>query len=147
VTDTTIVRRVCVDQSQSLSKALDATGRKRRERPDWESVPCGEGYSEVEVVFFRVGRGISLDDMEKEYERRGLTPADPQSLAKVNEDDPAFADYYPNGTQWKDVHGAWCTITFCSWDGWGVIVDRSNSGWNGGRWLAGIRGHVPATET
>ena len=74
---------------------------------------------------------ISDDDLEKEFELRGLKPADPISVAAVNEADPAFADEKPHGTHWKDAKGKWCYAAFHRWDDDGrhVLVNRYDSDW------------------
>lgn len=116
------------------------TGRKRYvDHRVLESMPRGEG-EETEVVFFKIGLFISDDDLEKEYEKRGLKPADAYSLAAVNRDDPAFGDEKPNCTHWKDAQGKWCYVAF---DGWGVErevhVCRSDADWSDTCWFAGLR--------
>jgi hypothetical protein len=109
-----------------------------------DAMPKGEG-NEVEVVFFKPDLSnrngfISDDDLEKEFDLRGLMPADPISVAAVNEADPAFADEKPHGTHWKDAKGNWCCAAFNRWDdGREVIVDRDGSGWDDRWWFAGVR--------
>lgn len=141
-----IVRHVNnVDRSSAPQEVLDATGRKQYTDSDVvNSMPKGEG-EKTEVVFFKLdlserGGYISDDDLEKEYELRGLKSADPYSLAKVNEDDPAFGDEKPNGTHWKNADGKWCFATFSRWrDGREVRVNRSDDDWVVNWWFAGVR--------
>lgn len=135
-----IMRRASMDRDRTPQQALDATGRKRYTNDDVVAVmPKGEG-DEAEVVFFKLGRYVSDDDLEKEYELRGLKPADPFSLAAVNEADTAFADERPNGTHWKDANGKWCYIAFDRWNvERDVNVYRDDSAWDGGWWFAGLR--------
>lgn len=137
-----IVRVVTgVNRSLSPQQALDATGRKQYiDREVVEAMPRGEG-DDREVIFFQVGRNISDDDLEKEYEKLGFKPADTYSLAKVNQDDPAFADARPNGTHWKDESGRWCYIAFHRWSDVGryVSVRRSGGDWGGRWWFVGVR--------
>ena len=100
-----LVRHVRVDRSRTPKKVLDATGRAQYTEGDVvKGMPSGEG-DETDVYFFKLGRNISDDDLEKEYALRGFKPADPYSQAAVNEADPAFADEHPNGTHWKDDKG------------------------------------------
>lgn len=137
-----IIRRLKVDRRRTSKQVLDATTRKQYVT---DSVVAkmpgkGDGVDEVEVHFFKLDRFVSDDDLEKEYELRGLKPADPYSQAAVNEADPAFADDHPNGTHWKDADGKWCLATFDRWyDGRGVVVVRSGGGWSGYWWFAGLR--------
>lgn len=137
-----IIRLVTeVNHSLSPQQVLDATGRKQyTDREVVEAMPRGEG-DKKEVVFFQVGRYISDDDLEKEFEIRGLKSADPYSLAKVNQDDPAFADNRPNCTHWKDANGQWCYIAFYRWndDERRVNVNRNDNHWPDDWWFAGVR--------
>jgi hypothetical protein len=135
-----LVRTVKVDRTRTPKKALDATGRTQYTTDSVvKAMPKGEG-EETEVVFFKIGRYVSDADLDKEYELRGLKPADPYSLAAVNEADPAFADEHPNGTHWKDADDNWCFATFHRWGGGrGVDVYRLGSGWRGDWFFAGLR--------
>lgn len=140
-----IVRRVRVNRARSPQEALDATGRKQyTDHKVVDSMPRGEG-DEVEVVFFKPdlsdkGDHISSDDLKKEFEKRILEPADPYSLAAVNEADPAFADEHPNGTDWKNADGQWCFATFYRWDRERrVTVNLVDYDWLDFWWLAGVR--------
>src|SRR3989344_2102144 len=116
-----IIRSAKVDRTRTPQQVLDATGRKQyTDRKAVDSMPRGEG-EEVEVGFFKLdlsARGglISDDDLEKEFEFRGIKP-DPYAVAAVNAADPAFADTHPNGTHWKDAQGKWCFATFYRWVG------------------------------
>jgi hypothetical protein len=103
-------------------------------------MPRGEGDG-AEVVFFKVGRYLNDNDLEKEFNLRGFKPADAYSLSAVNEEDPAFADTHPNATVWKDVDGKWCYVAFFQWNGRerDVSVKRSSRVWSEGWWFAGIR--------
>ncbi len=121
-----IVRGAIVNRLRSPQAAIDATGRKQYVNASVvASMPRGTG-AEAEIVFFRVGRFIKDDDLDKEYALRGLKPADPYSLAKVNEDDHAFADKHPNATHWKDSNGKWCYTAFYR-GGDGRIVEFSGA--------------------
>ena len=95
-----IVRHVKVNRDRSPQETLEATGRRLYVTESVvATMPRGDG-EEIEVVFFKVGRFVSDDDGEKEYELRGLKPADPYSVAAVNEDDQAFTDDHPNCIHW-----------------------------------------------
>ena len=75
---------------------------------------------------------------QKEYALRGLTP-DPMAQARVNTDNPAFADEHPNGCHWQ-ANGNWCFETFDRWGDGGrfVRVGRDRSGWDDRWWVGGI---------
>lgn len=140
-----ITRRVKVDRSRTPQQALDATGRKQyTNRSVVDSMPRSRTV-EVEVFFFKLdlsqsGGYISDADLEKEYDSRGYKPADPYSLAAVNEADPTFADTHPNATHWQDKNGNWCLAAFDLWNGErGVYVHRSGDGWSVSWWFAGFR--------
>lgn len=140
-----IVRTAKVNRGRSQQEAIEATGRAQyTDRKVVDSMPKGEG-DEVEVVFFKPDLSnrngfISNDDLEKEFELRGLKPADPVSVAAVNEADPAFADEKPHGTHWKDAKGNWCCAAFGRWgDRRGVYVSRNGSDWDDSWWFAGVR--------
>lgn len=137
-----IVRRVKVDRSRNPQRVLDATGRRQYADPDVvaDMPGSGNGTEEVEVHFFKLGRYVSDDELEKEYDLRGLKPADPYSLAQVNADDPAFADERPNATHWQDAGGRWCYAAFHRWDGERrVHVHRHARVWHVFWWFAGLR--------
>ena len=140
-----IVRTAKVNRDRSEQEAIEATGRAQyTDRKVVDAMPKGEG-DEVEVVFFKPDLSqrngfITDDDLEKEFELRGLKPADPISVAAVNEANPAFADERPHGTHWRDTKGNWCYAAFDRWGGGrGVSVNRSGSGWDGLWWFAGVR--------
>jgi len=140
-----IVRTAKVNRSRSEQETIEATGRAQyTDREVVDSMPKGES-DEVEVVFFKPDLSerngyISDDDLEKEFDLRGLKPADPVSVAAVNEADLAFADEKPHGTHWKDAKGNWCYAAFNRWhDGRKVYVRRNGFDWHDGWWFAGVR--------
>ena len=135
-----IVHHVKVNRHRSFERALEATGFRFRIGVDMlATIPEGSGNN-VEVIFFKCGRLVSSDDLEKEYEMRGLVPADPYSLAAVNEGNPTFVDNYPNCTNWKDKNGEWYGIAFRHWTKErSVLVINSHDGWGGYWWFAGRR--------
>ena len=134
-----ITRIVTVNRTRTPKEALKATGRTQYvDATVVAEMPRGK-EDETEIVFFKLGRFVSNDDLDKEYELRGLEAVDPCSLAAHNEADPAFADKYPNGTQWKDAKGKWCIAAFDLSGGRGVRVDRGGGDWSGGWWFAGVR--------
>lgn len=139
-----IVRKVKVDRDRTPQQALDATGRLQYvDRKVVEDMPKGEG-NKVKVVFFKPdfsSRSVMTDDeLEQELELRGLIPADPFTLAAINEADPGFTDTRPHGTHWKDDEGHWCCASFDLWRGKPAVnVGRLNREWLSYWWFAGIR--------
>ena len=139
-------------QGQSESQSLSARGTRCHRRVQYtdrkvvDSMPKGEG-DEVEVVLFKpepweyIKSGcISDDDLKKAYERRNSKPADPYSVAAVNEADPTFADEKPQGTRWKDAKGQLVfrrvrpLVRRAQ-----VSVLRLGFDWSDGWWFAGVR--------
>lgn len=138
-----IVRRVAVNRVRTPQEAIGATGRNQYVTDSVVgTMPRGDG-EEAEVHFFNLGRYVNDLELDKEYELRGLKPADPYSLAAVNEDDSAFADEHPNGTHWKDANGKWCYAAFSRWrDERRVLVAhvrRYDRDWYDDWWFAGLR--------
>lgn len=135
-----IIRHVSVYRHQTPQSVLDVTGRKTYVNASVvETMPRGEG-AEADVFFFHVGWNLSDPDLDKEYTLRGLVPADPYSLAAVNQADPAFADDHPNATHWQDADGNWCCAIFDRWSyERHVNVDRNDFDWHGSWWFAGLR--------
>jgi len=135
-----VIRLVRPDRNRTPQAVLDATDRKQYTDSNVvASMPRGTG-EETKVVFFKLGHFISDVDLDKEYELRGLKPADPYSLAAVNEVDPAFADKHPNTTHWKDAEGNWCYAAFYRWNDFErrVDVNRLDDDWYGFWWFAGL---------
>lgn len=135
-----IVRKVKVDRSRAPQEVLSATGREQYiSGAVVDNMPRGEG-GEVEVFFFFLNRLVSDADLDREYEQRGFKPADPYSIAAVNEADPAFAEKHPNGTHWQDSYGRRCFIAFGRWGGrYGVSMGQSVEFWGDVWWFAGLR--------
>jgi hypothetical protein len=134
-----IARTVKVNRSRAQQEMLDASGRVQyTDKAVVKTMPKGEG-EEATVYFFKLGRYVSVGDLAKEYELRGLKP-DHYAQAAVNEADPAFADEHPNGTQWQDAQGKFCCLAFGRWGGERrVDCDRSSGDWRDCWWFAGVR--------
>ena len=138
-----VVWRVVLNPELTSEQVIDGTGRTKYVNADVvETMPKHEGPAEVDVHFFTLGRFVSPDQLDAEYEARGLVPH-PRAQAQVNTDDPSFADERPNGTQWRDDQGRACFLTFDGW--WGERRmrcdrdDRDDGDWDGGWWFAGVR--------
>ena len=129
-----IVRRVRVDRTRTPMEVINATGRNKYLNDDVvATMPQGEG-DEVDVYFVPTKRFVPADEVSAFLAQYGLVP-DPRAQAAVNEADPAFADKYPNGTQWGDN----CYLTFVRWDGERhVYCDRDDFDWDDGWFLSGV---------
>src|SRR3989344_1061665 len=107
-----IIRRVRVDRSCSPQEVIDATRRNKYVDDDVvATMPKGEG-DEVDVHFVPTKRFVPVKEVSAFLAQYGLVP-DPRAQAAVNEADPAFADKYPNGSQWGDN----CCLAFRRWFG------------------------------
>src|SRR6185369_14550390 len=94
----TIVRHVTVERDRDREQfCLRISRRQFVDNAVLATMP-NDGPAEVDVVFFKVGRYLSVNELEGEYESRGLKP-DHYAQIQANIDDPAFADEHPNGTQ------------------------------------------------
>ncbi len=135
-----IIRRVPINRSLTPQEVLDATGRRQYTDSEVvDSMPRGTG-EEAGVFFFHLGRYVSDDELEKEFDLRGLVPAFPDDLAAVNAADPNFAKEKPNGTHWKGEDGKWRFIAFNHWnDERNVNVYCNDNDWNDSWWFAGRR--------
>lgn len=90
----TIIRKVKVNRTRSPKEMLDATKRTQYTTNSVvKIIPKGEG-EETTVEFFKLSKYVSDNDLDLEYQKRGLIP-DPYAQAAVNEADPAFADEHP----------------------------------------------------
>ncbi len=129
----TIVRRATVDRTRSQNDALIATGRKLHLNESVvKTMPSARG--DIEAIFVNFGRSVDCDKLDEELSKLGLELiVDPQGLAAINEDDPAFADDHQNGTQWKDTEGRYCYVIFRAWRG--VGVGQSVRCWDGFWWF------------
>lgn len=141
-----MVRCVISDPSRTPEQVIEATGCRRYKNEDSEVVatmPRGIYCSEeVEVVFFHLGVSISGVKLEREYEKRGLVPADPYLICEINEDDSAFAETYSHGTYWRNEAGELCYIAFGTLGrNRSVRVGRRErqSSWNACYWFAGLK--------
>jgi hypothetical protein len=138
-----ITRSWTADRSLSSMDLLKATGRKLYVNDRVvASMPRGTGTN-GRTRFFKLDLSkrdgfISNADLDNEYDLRGMDPEFPDTLAEINRADPAFADAYPNATQWMDSDGKYCCALFYRWDGGRrVNVCRDGRGWDGRCWFAG----------
>lgn len=120
-------------------------------KPILKNIYTGKIYADDEVLaeaphnetegalhFFNVGKYISDDGLEKEYETRGLVPADVFEIAEWSEKNKEYNRYL--ATHWKDSKGKWCFATFDLWRGVREVnVDRCGFGWSDVWWFSGIK--------
>lgn len=105
-------------------------------------------FSNLEITLFKVGRYITENELETEYENRNLIAAPPYSLFLFyKENESIWIDKKYIGTHWKDADGKWCCATFLHWyGGRRVDVDRNDHDWNDHWWFAGVRKNSSQTS-
>lgn len=135
-----IVRRVKVDRSRTAAQVIDATSRTKwyMDEQVLAEMPL-EGRAEDNVEFFELDYDPTVDELDREYETRGLRP-DPAAVAQAMTDDPAFADERSVGVQWRDKRNRACYAIFYRLDG----ERRVYVLWDDNRWgrncrFAGVR--------
>lgn len=142
-----IVRSISgVDRTRKPEQVLAATGREQYvDEGVLKTMTRGTGDSATIILFQPTAEEytndlvISSADLEKAFERRGLTPAPADDLAAVNEADPTLADEKPNVTLWP-CKGRMCFIAFCrGGSGRRVDVAFGDGGWGVYWWFAGLR--------
>ena len=105
--------RVSVDQTRSPIEAITATGCRKYIAPRVANTMPRGADGTVRLFLFKAKHPPGHPDLDKEYEVRGLVPANPYSLIALNENNPRFLDDYPNGTFWKGISGNRNHIAFC----------------------------------
>mgnify|MGYP001579158093 FL=1 len=111
-----IICTVTVNDSRSSAEILAGMDRKQRVNDEVvRTMPKGETGQRA-VIFFRIGAFAKFDAIDAAFDLRDLDPVDPHTLTALNEDDPAFADDYPNITYWKDENGNLCYAGFVCWN-------------------------------
>lgn len=109
-----------------------------------KTAPVNEG----EIEFFKLGRYVTDDELQTEYDNRGLIPVSLHALLMYDKEYRDKLDEMEYvGTHWKDAKGNWCCATFYRWfDERGVLVDRSDDGWSDYWWFAGVRKSALSTK-
>jgi hypothetical protein len=141
-TNTMVVIAKRVDYDRDPMEVIRACGRTEYITESVvRSMPRrGKGVVEnVPVVFYKLGRWVTVEESDKEEDSRILVP-DPYALAAINEEDPAFADTYPGYCQWgRDGKVA----SYLAFDGWTderrVDCRRFDNEWDGDWWRSGVR--------
>jgi len=135
-----IVRHVKnIDRTLTPQQMLDATGRHQYTDMKVVASMPRDGRTEDDVFFFPLRRFASPAEVAEALKFRGLKP-DPYAQAKVNIDDPDFANEHLNGCQWQDADGQHCFATFGRWcGGRHVDVYRNDHDWYYYWWVGGVR--------
>lgn len=88
------------------------------------------------MQFFNVGKYISSAELEQEYKKRHLVPADVFALAAYME---GHQEDHSKATQWIDAEGNYCYAAFRRWrDERDVYVGRGGHAWYGYWSFAGV---------
>lgn len=137
-----IVRHVRVNRSCTPAEVIEATGRNKWyiDQEVLAEMPR-VGFEEGKVEIFELDYSPTPDELDREYESRGLKP-DPYAAAQVVIDDPAFTDKHerPLAVQWRDSRGRVCSAVFY----FNGIRRRVGVGWGCEWWpwyyrFAGVR--------
>jgi hypothetical protein len=132
---TVIVRQAKVDRTRTPRKVVDATDRQAEyiDRDVLATMPQGEG-DEVDVYFLPIKCDMPTNEIPALLAQSGLV-SDPRAQAAVNEDNHAFADKYPNVSQWGDNC---CRLVFDWWNERRVFCGRSSYLCRDVLWIAGV---------
>lgn len=125
---------------KTFQQLLDST--KRNQYTDKDIVDSVKPHKPQDITFFTLGRYVLDDDLEKEYQKRGLTPVHPYALASYSlENENVMLEKKWICTHWRDSNGKWCYATFDQWRGdeRSVLVGRVGDDWDGDWWFAGVR--------
>lgn len=122
----------------TLQEALDKSGFTQYTNKEVvQSYPPGNA-TDKPVEFFTLGRYVPEDELEKEYESRGLQPIDPYTLLNIPVHILDEKKYV--GTHWKNADGKWCFAAFVRWYvERKVLVSQSDLDWFDGWSFGGVR--------
>lgn len=126
------------DSTKKAIKAMETFGTLYCDEKVLAEMP---GKQKGKLEFFTLGKYVFDDELEKEYQKRGLVPADPYSLAEYHQKNPKFYDEKRfTATHWKNADGKWCYAAFRRWDDVrSVVVGRDDDDWSDGWWFGGVR--------
>jgi hypothetical protein len=137
-----IVRHVMVNRHQNPKQAISVTGCVKDIEDGVLATMPQASTAEEDVYFFKLEPGVSAEEVDREYQRRGLVP-DPYAQIQVNIDDRSFAADHPNATQWN-TEGKYSS--FIAFDHFGyqrnVIVARVDTDWHYHMWFGGVRKYL-----
>jgi len=137
-----ITRNVMVNRSCTPEEMLKATGRKLYLNNEVVTLMPRHQSDREEIFFFKLGFSASDEYVEGMYKFLRLEPANLYEIAAVNEADPAFADYHPNVTHWRENEsGKWCYAAFAQQhnERHVSVNHRFESDYPDYWWFAGIR--------
>lgn len=113
-----------INKKISARKVLENTGRNLWYIDEEVLQNCPKNKGNRVVEFFNFDYDPTAQQVQDEYDKRGLIPADIWEITSV--EDPY--NYY--ATQWKNKKGEWCFASFsCEASERFVIVDRYDGQW------------------
>lgn len=126
-----------IQRTLSPQELLNKTGFKQYVDKDIvHTMPQGKG-EKVTIEFFTLNECVIDDELEKEYESRGLVPIEPYDLIEFVHQNPELMDTNYIGTHWKDEE-KWNFARCRRWDGARhVHVYQSVNDWSAGEWFGG----------
>lgn len=134
----TVVRHAKVNRTRTPQEVVDAVVATSRtpyvDTGVLATMPQGEG-DEKDVYFVPTKCFVPAKAVPALLAQYGLV-SDPRAQAAVNEDDPTFADKYPNASQWGDN----CYLAFYRWyDGERFVnCHRDDYDWYDSWFLSGV---------
>lgn len=133
-----------VDWRMSPVNMLESTGCE----VDFDSeclayMPYDQGFSMLEIVFFQTGKPTKPSDVQLECAERGLTLADPCSLAKADWSFSVSDKSRQSVTVWEMPGGEWAHMWFSGGEKGSrkvfVKKDKANKHFLEDVWFAGVR--------
>jgi len=141
--NTMVVIAKRVDYGRDPMKVIDVCGSAEYMREEVvRSMPlrCKKGVVEkVEVIFYCIGRNVSMKESDNEEESLNLTP-DPYALAVIIEENRGFVDTYPCYTQWAREDSVASYLAFYRSRGnvYRFFCDRDAIRWDASWWRSGV---------
>lgn len=132
------IANVSVDRTRTSAETFWSSKRAAANDLDFKAMaamPRVEG--DFLATFVNLGRAVSCYQLDEELAKEGWELIrDPQGLAEMNEEDPDFADSYPNCTQWPDADGGYPCVAFGSLLGErSVVVSVLGGVWHSCWWF------------
>lgn len=135
---TMLTFEVEVDLTLTNKEALKATGRNLYVNDTVVKEAPIATKMKQKIYLFKKDSSTSCTQLEKEYEKRNLLPADLQTHIAFNKANPEFADTKPNAIQWKNAKGSFCCAIFIFGGSRNVHVLQGDDAWNDYYWFVGV---------
>lgn len=96
-----------------------------------DSAPKNKGDNKVE--FFKLNHSVTTQELQDEYDKRGLIPADIWEMSVLEDSYDKYA------TQWKNKEGIWCCAFVGRWSVERRVDVRRDVDWDDSCWFGGVR--------